>query len=249
MRKIFTTLCIMMSCVFIAAGMTGAADSSSAKQKGVTAKQQQESSAGVSGTVVDTMDSGGYTYVQLDQGGKKIWVATTPISVKKGQKVTFRPGMEMQNFESKTLKRTFDRIIFSAGLADNTSSAAGEMKTGGSKGSIATPQEKITVEKATGANAYTVSEVYKNQKALHGKSVTVKAKVVKVSAGVMKMNWIHLQDGTGDVKKGTHDLVATSSELPAVGDIVTASGTVAANKDFGSGYKYAVMLEKASFKK
>jgi hypothetical protein len=65
----------------------------------------------------------------------------------------------------------------------------------------------------------------------------------------MKMNWIHLQDGTGEASKATHNLVATSSELPAEGDMVTASGTIAVDKDFGSGYKYTVLLEKATFKK
>jgi hypothetical protein len=61
------------------------------------------------------MDSGGYTYVQLDNKGKKTWVAAPKMKVSKGQTMTFRPGMEMKNFESKTLKRKFDTIIFSDG--------------------------------------------------------------------------------------------------------------------------------------
>ena len=248
MKKILKTLCII-SCAVAAASLSGAVDTNSAGKKGVAEKPKKEAPAGLSGTVVDTMDSGGYTYVQLDQGGKKIWVATTTISVKKGQKMTFRPGMEMQNFESKTLKRTFDRIVFSEGPVDKKASAGGEQQSGASKGSVAAPAEKITVEKATGTNAYSVAEIHKNSKSLKGKGVTVKAKVIKVSAGVMNMNWIHLQDGSGDAKKGTHDLVATSSELPAAGDIVIVSGTVASDKDFGSGYKYDVLLEKATFKK
>jgi len=66
----------------------------------------------------------------------------------------------------------------------------------------------------------------------------------------MQMNWVHLQDGTGDANKGTHDIVATSTaELPASGDVVTVSGTLASDKDFGSGYKYAVLIEKATFRK
>ena len=80
--------------------------------------------------------------------------------------------------------------------------------------------------------------------------MSVKAKVVKVTTGIMKMNWIHLQDGTGNAADGTNDIVATATtELPADGDIVTVSGTLAADKDFGSGYKYAVLIEKATFKK
>ncbi|HYQ48411.1 MAG TPA: OB-fold nucleic acid binding domain-containing protein [Thermodesulfovibrionales bacterium] len=209
----------------------------------------EPASAGVSGKVVDTMDSGGYTYVQLDQGGKKTWVAAPKMNVKKGQVLTFRPGMVMENFESKTLKRTFDRIIFSDGLADQPSGAAGSAGAAGSKAQTV-PAEKVSVAKATGTNAYTVAELYKNKKSLNGKSVTVRAKVMKVTAGIMKLNWIHLQDGTGDANKGTQDIVATSAaELPTIGDVVTVKGTLAADKDFGSGYKYAVLIEKATFKK
>ena len=248
MKKIFRLTCIA-GCVLATAGLSWSADSKPAGKKGTAETQKQELPAGLSGKVVDSMDSGGYTYVQLDQGGKKIWVATTPIKVKKGQQITFRPGMEMQNFESKSLKRTFDRIVFSEGPVDHKTSAAGEVKSGGGKGSSAAPSEKISVEKAAGSNAYTINEIYNSRKSLNGKSATIRAKVVKVTAGIMNMNWIHLQDGSGDSSKATHNLVATSSELPAAGDIVTASGIIAVDKDFGSGYKYVVLLEKATFKK
>ncbi len=205
--------------------------------------------AGISGKVVETMDSGGYTYVQLEQDGQKTWVAVTQMKVKKGQRITFKPGMVMENFESKTLKRKFDRIVFSDGVADSSATPSGDKKSGGSKAQ-SVPAEKISVTKATGPNAYTVAELYKKKKTLNGKSVSVKAKVVRVTTGIMKLNWVHLQDGTGKAADGTHDIVATSAgEVPATGDIVTVSGTLAADKDFGSGYKYAVLIEKATFKK
>jgi hypothetical protein len=249
MMKQFLIVCISLWVVVAVQNVSYAESKKGPDQKTAGSQSGTPASAVLSGTVVDTMDSGGYTYVQLDQGDKKIWVAGPQMKVKKGQKMTFRPGMVMENFESKTLKRNFDKIVFSEGPVDQKAPAAGGMKSGGSKAVTAAPTEKITVDKATGPNAYTIAEVYKDSKSLKGKSVTVKAKVVKVSAGVMKMNWVHLQDGTGDAKKSTHDLVATTSELPATGDVVTVSGTVAADKDFGSGYKYDVLLEKATFKK
>lgn len=72
----------------------------------------------LTGKVVQTMDSGGYTYAQVENKGVKTWVACPKTKVVKGQNITFAPGMEMQNFESKTLKRTFDRIIFSGGVVE-----------------------------------------------------------------------------------------------------------------------------------
>jgi hypothetical protein len=70
----------------------------------------------VSGKVVETMNAGGYTYVCLENSGKKQWVAVPETKVKVGQQVTCSPGMVMLNFTSKTLKRTFESVIFSQGI-------------------------------------------------------------------------------------------------------------------------------------
>ncbi|MBI5640774.1 MAG: OB-fold nucleic acid binding domain-containing protein [Nitrospirae bacterium] len=202
----------------------------------------------LSGKVVETMNSGGYSYVCLEKGGKKTWVAVTETKVVKGQNMAFKPGVEMVNFESKTLKRKFDRIVFSDGPVTQQEAKA-EVTSKGSKAAVTQPAEKIKVEKASGANAYSVADVYKNAKKLHGKAVTVKGKVVKFSTGIMKKNWIHLQDGSGDAKKGSNNLVFTTNDIAAVGDVVTVSGTVFKDKDFGSGYKYAVIVEDAAIKR
>lgn len=76
-----------------------------------------QAAASLSGKVVETMNSGGYTYVNLENNGKKTWVAVPEMKVTKGQKMSFQPGIEMINFESKTLKRKFDKIYFSTGPA------------------------------------------------------------------------------------------------------------------------------------
>jgi len=211
------------------------------------------SAAELSGKVVETMNSGGYTYVRIENAGKKTWVAIPGTSKKitVGQKIAFGPGAEMNNFESKTLKRTFDSIIFSEGIADPNaakSPKAAEM-SGGSRSAVVKTGEKISVAKASGQNAYTVAEVYSKIKNLDKKQAVVKGKVVKVSSGILKKNWVHIQDGTGSEKKGSNNLVVTTQDLPAVGDIVTASGTMAKDKDFGMGYKYNVIMEDAVLKK
>ncbi len=200
------------------------------------------------GKVIETMNSGGYTYALIEQGEKKIWVAVPQTKITKGQTVTFRPGTEMANFQSKTLNRTFDKIIFSSGVVEG-GSARGDAVSPGSKGAIAAPAEKLKVEKASGADAYTIEEIYKNAQGLDKKKVSVKGKVVKVSSGIMNMTWVHLQDGSGDPKKGSHDLVVTTEGSAEVGTIVTATGIIAKDKDFGSNYKYKVIMEKASLTK
>jgi hypothetical protein len=48
----------------------------------------------------------------------------------------------------------------------------------------------------------------------------------------------------------SHDLVVTSSELAEVEEVVVVEGKLAAQKDFGFGYEYDVIIEQAQlFKK
>ncbi len=104
----------------------------------------------IQGTVTETMDSSGYTYLLVNTGQQKIWVAIPEATVTAGQEVTCRPGMEMVEFTSKTLNRTFDSIIFSPGLAGN---AAAAMKVVSSPQDTATPASKETIEDDSFAQA------------------------------------------------------------------------------------------------
>lgn len=103
--------------------------------------------------------------------------------------------------------------------------------------------------KAAGPEARTVEEVVKGKAALKGKTVLVNAQVVKVTAGVMGRNWVHLQDGSGKAADGTHDVIATTQETVAVGDVVKARGTVRTDVNIGAGYSYAVLIEDATLRK
>ena len=72
--------------------------------------------AGNSGTVVQTMNSGGYTYVLLDKDGNQSWAAMPETEIKVGEEVALAPGAPMNNFNSRTLNRTFDTIYFTSGV-------------------------------------------------------------------------------------------------------------------------------------
>ena len=232
---------------------------------GQSAQQVQASS--IHGKILETMDSGGYTYVLLDTGSEKLWVATSLMKVKVGQIVDLSPGIEMAGFTSNTLKRTFDRIIFSSGKvgAPGGGMAKAGMKKKCVPGSCPMPSDKeaikmphsgtpalekaavTSVEKAGGENAFTISELYARKDKLDGKKVRIRGKVVKVSQNIMKRNWVHLQDGTGDAGKGTYDLTTTSENAPKVGAVVVAEGILHQNKDFGAGYRYEVILEETTY--
>lgn len=90
----------------------------------------------------------------------------------------------------------------------------------------------------------TVADIYGNMATLAGQTVSVKGKVVKVVSGIMKRNFVHVQDGTGG--PDSNDLIVTSKQTAKVGDQVTISGTVVVNRDFGSGYFYPLLIENSS---
>jgi hypothetical protein len=71
------------------------------------------------GRVVTTMNSGGYTYVEIEENGKKLWAAVMETRVKVGDLAEFPDSPPMENFHSKTLNRTFPAIIFSPAIKIN----------------------------------------------------------------------------------------------------------------------------------
>jgi len=151
--------------------------------------------------------------------------------------VEYVEQMRMPNFTSKTLKRSFDEIVFAR--------LRGEQATA----SLRRPVPEIAVgdepiEKAEGG--YTVAEVFANREALEGKLVKVRGRVVKVTQAIMNRNWIHLKDGTGE-KGGDKIVFRSEDQVAQVGSIVTAEGRLETEKDFGYGYRYEVLVEDASF--
>ena len=212
------------------------------------------------GKVAETMNSGGYTYILLQTKTKMSWVAIAETKVEVGQEVVLAPGMEMVDFHSKSLDRTFDSIIFSEGLITQGDVAAGhgsahdcadaahdcadaQKKTYGSKGTKPAAKENINVEKATGENSYTVAELFEKRKELDNQDIVLRGEVIKVTARIMNKNWLHIQDGTGSAQDGNNDMVVTTMDLPSVGDIVTVKGVLFSDKDFGSGYRYDAIIE------
>jgi hypothetical protein len=207
-----------------------------------------------SGKVLETMNSGGYSYAKLGNGRSSTWIAFPAQQTRVGDPLSFNGCVEMRDFHSNSLNRNFELILFcgapeSASATDAKTTPAVEKATPAANGAVPAAAKKIKVDKAGGANAYTIQELYAKSAGLDGKEVSVKGQVVKVSEGIMGKNWIHLQDGSGNEQEKTGDVVVTSADLPAVGEVVTASGTLAKDKDFGSGYKYNVIIEKGSFKK
>ncbi|MBU1664919.1 MAG: hypothetical protein KKG92_05915 [Gammaproteobacteria bacterium] len=63
-------------------------------------------------TVLSTVSAPPYIYIEVMQDKKTLWLAATSVAVKKGDVIQFAPDMALENFYSKTLKRTFPSVIF-----------------------------------------------------------------------------------------------------------------------------------------
>ena len=70
-----------------------------------------------SGVVKSVVTGGGYSYIEVDRGGKSVWVAANETPMKPGDKVQWQGGTEMSNFTAKSINRTFDKIIFASAVS------------------------------------------------------------------------------------------------------------------------------------
>jgi hypothetical protein len=79
--------------------------------------QEIPAGAGKKAKVTQTMNSGGYTYVEAaDDKGVKVWLALPEIKVKVGDSIEYPEAPPLANFQSKTLNKTFEKISFIPGI-------------------------------------------------------------------------------------------------------------------------------------
>ena len=209
----------------------------------------------VTGPVLETMNASNYTYVRVKTDAGDVWAAGGVFPVAVGDRVTLALEMPMENFHSETLKRDFPLIYFTtrigregevtaaSGMMSGHGMGGGDAQAGGAPAGAAAAQVTEPIAPAPGGT--TVASVWANRKGLAGKTVTVRGKVVRFNGGILGRNWIHIQDGTGTAADGTNDLLITTDAGAKVGDVITATGTVAVDKDFTAGYAYAVLVESA----
>lgn len=239
--------------VALMAGLGGAAVLPGRADEAALRKLLQAQAAELSGKVVETMNAATYTYVLLDTGTRKVWAAAPQFSVKVGDTVALGAGaMPMTNYQSRTLNRTFDQIYFSGNVTVNGKPSAGA-GAGAAAPAAGLPAGHPAVSRGPAAvdlanikradNGQTVEEIVTGKAKFAGKPIAVRARVVKFNGGILGKNWLHIRDGSGG--EGTNDLTVTTSATAKVGDLVLVTGVLSVDRDFGSGYKYGLIVEDA----
>jgi len=193
--------------------------------------------------VNEVLQANAYTYLNVTEKGQSFWIAITKADIAVGQKLYYDSGLEMKNFESKDLGRTFDTIYF-VDQVSNEPLAAPPAMHGGTEhtGRPSVEQQTINVEPVAGG--ITVGQLFENPSKYKNETIKIRGQVTKVNSAIMGRNWVHIQDGTSG--NGKFDLTITTSDNVNVGDVVTFEGKVALEKDFGAGYFYDVIVEQAS---
>lgn len=213
---------------------------------GTSTPQQDSGAIPHTATVEDTMDSGGYTYVQVSEDTGTYWIAAPPIELEKGEIISFYETMMMEQFTSKTLNRTFDRILFVSAIAKGEDLPKQSAPVPNTQAPMVEDPPVRELGEAEGR--YSVGEVYAKAPELVGKTIEVQGNIVKISHNIMARNWVHIQDGTGEGP--TSKIVFRSVEDGvAVGDEVVAKGVLEVNKSFGGNYFYPVIVEDTVFSK
>ena len=203
-----------------------------------------------------------YTYLLAKEGETENWLAIPKMETAKiGETYFYSGGFDMIDFKSKELSRTFEKVVFLSGVskkpvpmekdspqmgssqanAQGTADLSVNPHTTQPNGKITT--KKVDLDLSAEEDCITIAELFKNKDKYNGQTIKIKGKAVKFSEAIMNTNWIHIQDGTD--YEGKFDLTVTSDESVIVGNVIIVEGVLAINKDFGYGYYYDVIIEKA----
>ncbi len=196
----------------------------------------------ISVIVKEVEQVGSYTYLLVKAKGPEYWIAVSSMDAHSNETYQYQGGLLMQNFYSKELDRTFDEILF----LDNI---IGSSETSAMKTKDVTPGSMVKIEKSDVsveaiAGAVTIAELFANPGKYENKTIRVSGEVTKFNSAIMERNWTHIQDGTEH--DGKFDLTITTVEVFEVGTTVTVEGVLKLNLDFGYGYSYEILLEKAT---
>lgn len=203
----------------------------------------------VRGTVVETMDAAGYTYVLLDTSEGQQWFATQTVAVAVGDVVQTDTGLAMEDFTSNALGRSFDVIYFAEAMQNLSAGAVAETspQTGLPAGHPVEPVEFAhDIAVAAFEEGKDIAWVYANSDSLGGQPVTLRGQVVKYNPNILGTNFVHIRDGSGDAADGSNDMIVTTQAKVEVGQTIVVSGKLILDKDFGVGYSYPLLVEEAT---
>ncbi|MEJ2052410.1 MAG: GW dipeptide domain-containing protein [Calditrichaceae bacterium] len=210
-------------------------------------KDQAENQTPVTGHKVkvdEVIQANSYTYLKVEENNREYWMAIAKSnSIKEDDVLYYNTALEMKDFKSKDLDRTFKTIYFVQNISDKPIQSPHRMPPESvNQRKTSKKDESISVKPVNGG--ITIAELYKNKDKYAGKQIKIKGQVTKYNASIMGKNWVHIQDGTE--YNDNYDLTITTQDQVAMGDIAIFEGTIVLDQDFGAGYSYKILMENAN---
>jgi len=199
--------------------------------------------------VEEVVQTSNYTYLKVSENNSDFWIAVGLQEATPGEVYYYTDALEMNNFNSKELNRTFETVYFVNGISKEPVTAAPAMGENGmpTKAIQPTITMKEGISVAPAQEGLSIAKLYADRSAYEGKKVKMKGQVTKINNEVMGKNWIHIQDGTADGEN--FDLTVTTLDAVKMDEVVAFEGTITLKKDFGYGYFYELIMEDATLVK
>lgn len=213
--------------------------------------QDPHADAGMKKVIVqEVLQVKSYTYLKVLEEGELKWLAAPKLEAEIGEIFYYKGGMEMPNFESEELGRTFESVYFLTFITSESTVDIDKGMTDPEKASeeveenVKAPTlDPIEVNLDLAEGGIRIGDLFKEYQKYNGQKVRIRGEVTKFNGSIMGRNWIHFQDGTSH--EGAYDLMVTSQKDVRVGDQVIFEGLISLDKDFGAGYFYPIIMEEA----
>lgn len=179
-------------------------------------------------TVVDrVVNRDGDQLLEVRQGQLATWVKVPDVGAKPGDYILLGQGTPRNDVAIPELGERAAQVV------DIDHARVVDLETA-----------KRSVVSSAPANAVPIGTVYDELDQRAGQEVVVYGAVAKAT-GAIGWNWVHLQDGTGDRSRGTHDLTVQTRVEVAEGVRIGFKGVLRQDVDLGFGYHYDALVEEA----
>ncbi|MFA7273816.1 MAG: hypothetical protein WC044_08100 [Crocinitomicaceae bacterium] len=180
-----------------------------------------------------------YSYLKVSDGKSEYWISTLREEYELGANYFYTEAIHKTDFFSTEFNRNFEDFYLVSDLQPVHNHAEHESET------AVAPSGPISASETNRAGSIKIAELVQNSKKYIGKEIQITGKVIKVNANIMDRHWVHIKDGSDD----QYDFVLTTKTVVPIGHIVTFKGDFHQNVDFGSGYKFDLILENAAIVK
>jgi|TARA_R110000737_G_scaffold352788_1_gene400343 hypothetical protein len=186
--------------------------------------------------LIEILQGERYSYLKVSDGKNEYWISTIKEEYDLTEEYFYTESIHKTDFFSTEFNRNFDDFYLVSDLQPlhNHTNDAHNSES----------QEEIIIKpgETNRPGSIKISDLIKNSKKYVGQEIQVTGKVVKVNANIMDRHWIHLKDGSYD----DYDFVLTTKTVVPIGHLVTFKGTFNKDVDFGSGYRFEYIMEKAT---